>query len=372
MLYLERRSIDRRLGRLSLRIAVTGTRGKSTVTRLIAAVLKEAGYPVLAKTTGSRAVLILPDGHEEAIFRRGLPTVLEQEKVLKAAADLNARALVAEMMSISPECLAVESRRLLRPSVLVVTNVRLDHREEMGRTKPEIARCLASAFPRGGTVFVLGDDGSPDFERAAAAVRARIVRVKRDGLASFSEEDEVLAGAVAAHLGIPSEIVGRGMASARPDFGSFRVWEAGLGTPPAPWILVSAFAANEPESSGQLLARLRDDAVRADRPLIAVLNFRWDRGDRTRQWLDAQQRGFFAGFRRIYVVGAHRHALRAGKKTGGRRIFTPLSGRSPAAITDQIVSLEGAASVLVGLGNIGGMGGALVEHWEKIGRAHVL
>lgn len=364
--------MDRRIRQLSLRIAVTGTRGKSTVTRLIAAILKEAGYPVLAKTTGSRAILILPDGREEEIIRRGLPAVLEQKKVLRAAANLGARALVAEMMSVRPECLAVESRALLRPQVLVVTNVRLDHREEMGWTKPEIARSLASAFLPGGIVFILGEDGYPDFERAAASVRARIIRVKKNGLSSFSEENKALAAAVAAHLDVSPRIIRQGLASARPDFGSFQMWEAGLGSPPTPWILVSAFAANEPESSGSIVARIQEKTFRAGRPLIALLNFRSDRGDRTRQWLDAQERDFFAGFRRIYVVGAHGQALRARKNSGGRRIFIPLPGRSPSVITDRIASLEGTASILIGLGNIGGIGEALVEHWQKIGRTYAL
>ena len=370
LLFLERRSLERQVRRIPLRIAVTGTRGKSTVTRLIAAALKEAGYPVLAKTTGSKPVLILPDGREQELVRRGLPVILEQKKVLKTAAVLGARALVAEMMSIRPECLAVESRRLLRPHILVVTNVRLDHRDEMGWTKPEIARSLGSAIPPAAAVFVPEGEGYPEFEQAAASVRAKIIRVRKGGAASFFEQDRSLAEAISAHLGVPAEIARRGFASAGPDFGSFQAWQADLGAPPAPWILVSAFAANEPESSGLVLAQLREKAARGDRPLIGLLNFRSDRGDRTRQWLDAQEMDFFAGFRSVYVVGAHGHALRIKKRAGGGRGLAPLSGRSASAITHQIVSLEGGASVLIGLGNIGGIGGELVEHWQKIGRSH--
>ncbi|MGB7296420.1 MAG: poly-gamma-glutamate synthase PgsB, partial [Candidatus Aminicenantales bacterium] len=99
---------------------MTGTRGKSTVTRLIAGALKEGGFPVLAKTTGSKPVLILPDGREEEIIRRGLPAILEQKKVLKTAAGVGSWALVTELMSIRPENLAVESRRLFRPHILIV------------------------------------------------------------------------------------------------------------------------------------------------------------------------------------------------------------------------------------------------------------
>ncbi|HEX2694365.1 MAG TPA: Mur ligase family protein, partial [Acidobacteriota bacterium] len=151
-LAVERLVLDARLKRIPVRVGVTGTRGKSSVTRLVAGALRESGTRVLAKTTGSRAVLILPDGSEREIKRRGLPTVLEQKRVVRLAARLGARALVTEMMSVREECLSVESRLLIRPNVLVVTNVRLDHVDLMGETRDEIAAGLASAFPRNGIV----------------------------------------------------------------------------------------------------------------------------------------------------------------------------------------------------------------------------
>lgn len=351
---------------------MTGTRGKSTVTRLIAGALKEGGYPVLAKTTGSKPVLIFPDGREEEIIRKGLPAILEQKRVLKAAVEAGSRALVTELMSIRPESLMVESRRLLRPRFLVVTNVRLDHREEMGWTKPEIAQSLASAIPPEAVVVVPGDEGYPDLERAAASVRAKIVRVPRTEPCSFFDEDRALAEAVAGHFGVPSGTALRGFAGTRPDFGGLQAWEAELGSSPAPWILISAFAANEPESSGYVLAQFQEKIAREGRPLVGLLNFRSDRGDRTLQWLEAEERGFFAGFRSVYVVGAHVHSSAIRKRRGGHRAFTPLSERSASELTKKIVSLEGTASVLIGLGNMGGMGAALVEHWRDIGRIHAL
>ncbi|HPG96753.1 MAG TPA: poly-gamma-glutamate synthase PgsB, partial [Rectinema sp.] len=51
----------RRLKAVPIRILVNGTRGKSTVTRLIAAGLAAGGLRVYAKTTGSAARIILPD-----------------------------------------------------------------------------------------------------------------------------------------------------------------------------------------------------------------------------------------------------------------------------------------------------------------------
>ena len=47
------RGHNRRLRQLDVRIHVNGIRGKSTVTRLVASVLREGGFVSVAKTTGS-------------------------------------------------------------------------------------------------------------------------------------------------------------------------------------------------------------------------------------------------------------------------------------------------------------------------------
>ena len=238
-LLLERRAVARTAGRIPLRIAVTGTRGKSTVTRLIAATLRADGRSVLAKTTGSKAMMILPDGSEVEVVRRGLPTILEQKTILRRGSALGVQFLVSELMSVRPGVLAVESRRLIRPQVLVITNVRLDHREEMGKTRAEIARGLASAVPRGATVFVLEEEARPELERAASEAGARLIPVKsgprrqptpalRQAAGPWFDGDLALALAVSGHLGVPEETALRGIAGARPDFGSLR----GLGRRP--------------------------------------------------------------------------------------------------------------------------------------------
>src|ERR1700722_13098495 len=69
-----------------VRIHVAGTRGKSTTTRLIAAGLRAGGRRVVAKTTGTEPRLILPDGHEEPIRRRGPASVREQMRFFAQAA----------------------------------------------------------------------------------------------------------------------------------------------------------------------------------------------------------------------------------------------------------------------------------------------
>jgi hypothetical protein len=92
--------------------------------------------------------------------------------------------LVCEMMSIGAECLAVESRRILRPGTLALTNVRLDHLEEMGRRKEEIARTLASAFPERAAIFIPEEEIYPVFEKTAARTGSKIHAVVREECAA--------------------------------------------------------------------------------------------------------------------------------------------------------------------------------------------
>ncbi len=155
ILYLiyERLALQRQRDSIPLRIAVTGTRGKSSVTRLIASILREDGRRVIAKTTGSEARIILPNADEIEIKRRGIPSIIEQKKFIRKAAQLKSDCIVAEIMSIHPENHFVESQQILQPHIVVVTNVRQDHTEAMGESKEEIAAVYCQDFPEKAKVF---------------------------------------------------------------------------------------------------------------------------------------------------------------------------------------------------------------------------
>jgi hypothetical protein len=254
----------------------------------------------------------------------------------------------------------------------VVTNVRLDHREEMGWTKREIARSLSSAIRPGTTVFIPGSELYPEFEAAAGRAGVQIIALESAATGSFFDEDSRLAAAVASRLGVSEAAALRGISAAAADFGSLKAWEAELGVPPETWTLVSAFAANEPESSRLILNHLQESLITNGRPLIGILNFRADRGDRTRQWLDAYRQDFFSDFRSLYGVGAHVYSLSLRRRSGRSPSLILLSDRTAPVIMEKLASREAAGPVLIGLGNIGGLGEALVEHWQRIGRPHAL
>jgi poly-gamma-glutamate synthase PgsB/CapB len=378
VLTLEKVRLARLRAKIPLRVCVTGTRGKSTVTRLIASVLRESGRRVLAKTTGSKPVLILPDGSEREFPRSGRPSVLEQKKVLAAAARLGADALVAEMMSIRPEYLAAEGRRIFQPGILVLTNVRPDHLEEMGSGKAAIAESLAAAIGAGGVVLAPEEENDPVFEKTARARGAVLRFVPSEpldfdgalpGRAPFAfAEDIRLAFAVAEVLGIEREVVRRGVSKAHPDFGSLAVYSAASPLSGATWRLVNLFSANEPESSSRGLAFLESRFPEFRGRRIALLALREDRGGRTKQWLEAVRAGFFARFSRLVFIGDQaRAAARAVRRKAPGLDVSAIESRRPDEIMRRVWGFESGDAQVVGMGNIVGVGGALVAYWAGLG-----
>ena len=272
----ERRARDRALAAVPIRIHVNGTRGKSTVTRLIAAALREAGIRTVAKTTGTAPRLILPDGRERPVRRRAPASIREQLWVLREARRWQAQAAVIECMAVDPELQAVCEDQMIRSTIGVITNARPDHGEVMGPTAGDVARALAATVPQSAVLIIGPTDGSEILARAAHSRGSRIVRASADDAAPdawegrpWMAENAGIALAVARELGIPDDVARRGMLAASPDPGALRA--GGVEVAGRRVGYVDATAANDPQSLGLVLGDRRDGAVfvfhhRADRP----------------------------------------------------------------------------------------------------------
>lgn len=378
-LAVERILLGRYRRAVPLRIAVTGTRGKTTVTRLLASVLRESGRRVLAKSTGSEAAYVLPDGSEESIRRRGVASIIEQKRLLRRAARLRADTVVAEVMSIHPENHGVEAEKLLVPHIVLATNFRVDHVEAQGGTPADVAAVLALDVPPGARAFVPDAEWRPEF---AAGVRSRGGSVERvsTGVAALAASEDHggfggnvdLVFAAARALGIDDPVIRSGVERARMDVGEFGVWRYPRPAGAAPWLVVNAFAANDPDSTLRLYDRVMREHGSPGIACIGLLSLRPDRGDRTLQWVASLKDGELARLRRLYVCGLHARAVR-------RRLCpTPrcervrlLPAGDPRALMERMLALEGeSAGLLFGFGNIGGPGEALVRHWREAGERH--
>jgi len=338
---------------------------------------------VLAKTTGSKPCLIFPDGEEREIERLGNPSILEAKKVLKFAAESKVHAVVMEMMSIKPESHYVESIQMFKPHILVITNIRQDHLAEMGSNTEDIAGCFASAIPERSTVFVPVEEFHPIFEGKAKDARAKIIPVPKDQLGMNEkwqealpvhefEQNTRLAWAVAEFLEIDREKAFQGLLKAQEDFGSLRVWKIDSGPPPKIWYLVSAFAANDPESTKRVLDKLENKSLFEKRKKIGLFNLRSDRGERTLQWVKALKKDTAFGFDMLVFIGEHARAVKTRLKGHINAEIFVFDAKKPEKLMAQILLMSGEEAVLVGMGNIGGMGKILVEYWEKVGSRHDL
>jgi len=257
--------------------------------------LRQAGFRVIAKTTGSRPVIIYPDGHEEEIKRPGRPSILEQKKLVRKAAQQKADYLVSEMMSIQPECLQAESRYLLQPELLAVSNIRPDHLEVLGESKEDIALALTAAFRRKMTVYIPEEELCPAIQKGAEKKKIEI-RPTRKEVTSEQLIDELvypefepnirLALTILRACGLNDEVIAQGLKKVKPDSGCPRMWEKSFDDLGKKVYLVSLFAANDPQSSLEAMLKIMDRTSWRWRTAYWLLCFRRDRGDRTRQWVD--------------------------------------------------------------------------------------
>jgi poly-gamma-glutamate synthase PgsB/CapB len=376
----EQAAVRRAAESIPHRVVVTGTRGKSSVTRLVAAGLRAGGLRTWAKATGSAPSLIFPDGSEQRIRRRASPSILEQGRLLRRAAGEGAEAIVFEAMSIHPETQRAEGRLILRPRILAVTNARLDHLGGAVRERSDVARMLLLSAPPGCRVLVPEEELFPGLCEACERADAVLVPVGRD---SFPESGALvgdmgypefavnlrLALATCAELSVSGGAVLAAMRGCRPDLGRFRLLRF-RGDAGEEVLAASAFAANDPESTLRVLEAMeaREDATPAPGRKVWILNVRKDRGERTLQWIDTLvewSRRACLPFEELLVIGdaAHgRAAARKLRKSGLDAEYLP--GADPRRITARATRGSGR-NLLFGIGNIAGIGGALVEYWAS-------
>ncbi len=380
LLYLiyERISMNRQRNAIPLRISVTGTRGKSSVVRMIASILREDGRKVIAKTTGSQARLVMPDAQEIEVTRRGVTSIIEQKRLIKKAAQIKADCLVAEIMSIHPENHYIESQQMLQPHIVVITNVREDHTEAMGKTKEEIAAVLALDIPAKARVFVPEKENRAIFETAVKEAAGELITVQK-GISSplFQHAPELqrkefsdnldLVYALGKHLRLDQQVISNGIRRARHDLGKFKIWEYHSHQTQKTYYFVNGFAANDPESTWQVIAKVKEILPSASDKLIGLLSLRPDRGDRTKQWLESLRRGASEVFSKIYVTGAHAKIFKRKLKTA-----SILKNKLPETMMKTMLANLEDQSVIFGFGNIKGAGELLVDYWNKIGAAYEL
>jgi poly-gamma-glutamate synthase PgsB/CapB len=284
---LAKRQFDKRRDAIRYRIHVNGIRGKSTVTRYITAILRDSGVNTFGKTTGTAARVIMPDGTDAVIQRRGYPNVTEQLAMIRSFSKRRAQAVVVECMAIKPDYQDWLENKVMHSHITVITNVRVDHQEEMGNSLQEIARSLSRSIPKK-SVLITAERRKDILEilreeclkRQTRLIQAPIHLVKDSQLTKFGhmahKENVAIGLAVAKMFSVPLPQAMQSMVNAPADPGAFQVQTIKQDGKIVQW--ANLFAVNDKES----FASIAEDLVQKypNHHKIALLNNRHDRPSR--------------------------------------------------------------------------------------------
>lgn len=339
-------------------IHVNGTRGKSSVSRLIDAGLRAGGVKVFCKTTGTDPMIIDVAGDEKPLRRRGKANIKEQIHILRAAANQGAQVLVVECMAVLPEYQWASQHRILRADLGVITNVRRDHTDAMGTTPEEICASLCNTVPVNGTLFTADRRCREQLRHAAETAGSSFVYAEADE--SLPEldfpENIALALEVCRACGVSDQTALEGMQRYKAD--PYRLSIHRLGDA----VFIGGLSINDMESIllvWQKLSRrdaLVNTAAGKCRRFIVIVNNRADRGSRTEDMLRTVQK---LAPDEVWLLGA------------GRNYFQRhLRGNIPVVSAASVQALpfgRAPEALYYAIGNLAGQGRELMQKIREEG-----
>ncbi|MEM7675186.1 MAG: poly-gamma-glutamate synthase PgsB [Myxococcota bacterium] len=371
---VERWQHHRRLRQIPIRIHVNGTRGKSSVTRLIAAGLRAGGIRTCAKTTGTLARMILPDGREFPVFRPAKANVIEQLRIVRASAELETQALVIECMAVQPLLQSLCELVFVRATHGVITNARPDHLDVMGPTSHDVATALAATVPVQGKIYTSEPEHIGVFEAAAEDRKSKLHRVTPQDISAVTEselsnfsylehaENVATALAVCGDLGVDRATALKGMWQATPDPGALTAYELSFFGRTV--VFVNAFAANDPDSTAKIWRWVRPRFEDFPKTII-IVNCRADRPDRSQQL--ARLAGQSLNPDHFVLMGEGSYIFSKTATDAGlepHRIHYA-EGLNVEEVFEVVADLTGPRALVMGIANIGGQGLELVRFFRN-------
>lgn len=168
--------------RLPLVIGGWGTRGKSGVERLKAAMFEGRGHSLVSKTTGCEALFLhsYPFGktHEMFLFRPyDKATIWEHHGLMERAVDLGSEVFLWECMGLTPAYVHTLQRRWSMDDYSTITNTYPDHEDIQGPAGIDIPQVMTNFVPKGGVLVTTEEEMTPIIEDEARKLDTDIRRV---------------------------------------------------------------------------------------------------------------------------------------------------------------------------------------------------
>ena len=363
---------QKRIYSIPIRIHVNGTRGKSSVTRLVGAGLRAGGIPTITKVTGTFPRLILEDGTETFIHRKSFANIIEQLSIVKYTAKRNAQALVMECMALQPQYQWITENQMIHSNLSVMTNVRMDHVDVMGHTLPEIAETMGKTIPKNEHLFTSENVIPHTLKKMADKLNTEshfidfesVSTEEMKGFSYIEHRDNVaLALAICDHLKVDRGVALKGMYDAIPDAGVLSCHKVDAFQ--KQMFFYNAFAANDPDSTHMIWQKI-DNEIGFEGIRIVLLNTRHDRLDRARQLAEMVGHKLAGEIDYLILMGQSTEVVEnmcIGYGLSKTKIIN-LGWTIPAKIFEKVLSVTEKSSTIVAIGNMGGMGAETAEFFE--------
>jgi len=371
---LEYRRHSYNINQIPVRIHVNGTRGKSSVTRLIGGGLNGGSKRVFVKITGTRPRIIDVDGIESPVRRVGAANIIEQLEITRQAVVDKAEYFVVECMALFPSLQYITEHQMIRSHVGIITNIREDHLDVMGPSIEDVANAICNTIPKNGTLFTAETRFIDAIREQASTMGTKVIRVNPEtvtaedlsGLSYLEHQDNMaIALAVCEHFGVDKKSALKGMYAIKPDFGSMIKYAFEIKG--KSFEFINAFAANDPDSYRAIWKMFhfhRD----VNKKLIVLINLRSDRIQRAEQLGELIASELEADY--FIVCGEYTHPLvhRAIKSGLSPDLIKDMGKNSVDEIFNFIYDLTPKESMVVGIGNIVGLGEEIVGYFINKGR----
>ena len=349
------------LNNIPIRVHVNGTRGKSSVTRLIAAGLREGKLKTYAKTTGTSPRIINDKGDDIEIHRLRSASIGEQIKLIRYFAKKKPDALVIECMAVNPQYQWVSEHKIIQSTLGVITNVRPDHLDEMGSSNEEIALSLSNTIPFNSQVITAENKTLGPLKKVADSRYSKLQISNHNNIDDtyinefpFIEHPENIALAleVCMVLGVDHNIALEGMKKTNPDPGALFIWNIKHNSNRCKFI--SGFAANDPSSTMMVWNLIKS---RFKNKSCIFLNTRNDRRYRTVQLTSLVMNDIKPDF---FIVRGDNITSILDKYTFDNKSIKLFDmSATPDDIIDEILGLN--KYYILGIGNIVGWGEDFVK-----------
>lgn len=341
---------------IKIKILVSGSRGKSTVTKYITAVLQASGIKTISKITGVIPTIFFSDFKEQKIKRFGPARITEQFKMIRFAAKQKIEALVLECMSVNPELQAIEAD-IFMPDFYILTNIREDHFEELSKDETIRAELICSAFPEKCKIItaekkyetIISDNVERKSSTLFMAEKTNIPEILRD---KVYPDNYFLTLKIAEMLEIPEKTVVDAICIVE-NKKEKELYEYNLNGFEVNFI--NAFALNDVTSAEIFIKNLSNEN-KLHQNVIVILNTRQDRPLRSVSFAE-----WVAGIENLnYVIVTGTHCQRTSKELlknnlSSKQIIQWNNKQIDAALKNIKTLVKGNTTV-IGIGNIAGDG----------------